>query len=122
MNWEAKQKELKFEQGKDQSGPLTLGVAEEQKNGPKTARLAVFGNSAFAANAFLTQASNGDLFDNTVNWLAQDENLISIRPKTHTDRRVLFTRVQERLFFWFSLALVPGTVLVAGVVLWWKRR
>jgi ABC-type uncharacterized transport system involved in gliding motility auxiliary subunit len=122
VNWEAKQKELKFEQGKDQSGPLTLGVAEEQKNGPKTARLAVFGNSAFAANAFLTQASNGDLFDNTVNWLAQDENLISIRPKTHTDRRVLFTRVQERLFFWFSLALVPGTVLVAGVVLWWKRR
>ena len=76
----------------------------------------------FAANAYMPQASNGDLFDNTVNWLAQDENLISIRPKSHTDRRVLFTRMQESLFRWFSMVLVPGAVLVAGVVLWWKRR
>jgi ABC-type uncharacterized transport system involved in gliding motility auxiliary subunit len=122
VNWEAKQKELNFQQGKDRAGPVALGVAEEHKEGQNTARLVVIGNSLFAANAYLPQASNGDLFDNTVNWLSQDENLISIRPKSHTDRRVLFTRMQESLFRWFSMALVPGAVLVAGVVLWWKRR
>lgn len=121
-NWDAKQKELKFEQGKDRPGPLTLGVAEENRAGGKSGRLVVIGNSAFAANAFLTLQSNGDLFDNSVNWLAQDENLISIRPKSATSRRVILTVTQERLFYWFSLAMVPGFVLVAGVVMWWKRR
>lgn len=121
-NWDEKQKELKFEQGKDQPGPLTLGVSEERKEASKTARLVVIGNSAFASNAFLTLQSNGDLFDNTVNWLAQDENLISIRPKSPTNRRLTLTLAQERLFYWFSLIMVPGIVLVTGVVLWWKRR
>lgn len=121
-NWDEKQKELKFEQGKDQPGPLTLGVSEERREGQKTARLVVIGNSAFAANAFLTLQSNGDLFDNSVNWLAQDENLISIRPKLPTNRRLTLTVAQERLFYWFSVILVPGIVLLTGVVLWWKRR
>ncbi len=121
-NWDEKQKELKFDQGKDQPGPLTLGVSEERKEGSKTARLVVIGNSAFAANAFLTLQSNGDLFDNSVNWLAQDENLISIRPKSPTNRRLTLTLAQERLFYWFSIAMVPGIVFVTGVILWWKRR
>jgi len=121
-NWDAKQKELKFEQGKDRAGPLTLGVAEAAGVGGKSGRLVVIGNSSFAANAFLPQASNADLFDNSVNWLAQDENLISIRPKMHTDRRVLFTQVQEDLFRTFSRFLVPGAVFVTGLILWWKRR
>jgi len=121
-NWDVKQKELKFEQGKDKAGPLTLGVSEESKAGEKTARMVVIGNSAFASNAFFTLQSNGDLFDNSVNWLAQDENLISIRPKAATSRRVVMTVTQERMFYWFSIALVPGIVLVAGVVMWWKRR
>ncbi len=121
-NWDVKQKELKFEQGKDRAGPLTLGVAEESRENGKVGRLVVIGNSAFAANAFLTLQSNGDLFDNSVNWLALDENLISIRPKSPTTRRVLLTVSQERLFYWFSLIMMPGVVLVAGVVMWWKRR
>jgi ABC-type uncharacterized transport system involved in gliding motility auxiliary subunit len=121
-NWDTRQKELRYEQGKDRAGPLTVGVAEEHKGDSKLARLVVVGNSAFASNAFLTLQSNGDLFDNTVNWLAQDENLISIRPKSRTNRRLTFTLAQERLFYWFSLVMVPGMVLAAGLAIWWKRR
>ena len=121
-NWSEKQKELRYDEKTDRRGPLNLGVAEERKVGDKSARLVVIGNSNFAANAYLTLQSNGDLFDNTVNWLAQDENLISIRPKSKTNRRLTFTLAQERLFYWFSLAMLPGAVLIAGVVLWWKRR
>jgi gliding motility-associatede transport system auxiliary component len=121
-NWDTKQKELKFEEGKDKTGPLTIGVAEDRKVGTKSARLVVIGNSAFASNAFFTLQSNGDLFNNAVNWLAQDESLISIRPKSPTNRRVTLTLGQERLFYWFSLLMVPGAVLLTGVVLWWKRR
>jgi ABC-type uncharacterized transport system involved in gliding motility auxiliary subunit len=121
-NWDSKQKELRYEEGKDRRGPLTLGVAEERKTDAKSARLVVIGNSAFAANAYITLQSNGDLFDNAVNWLAQDESLISIRPKPRTNRRLTFTLGQERLFYWFSVIMLPGAVLIAGLAMWWKRR
>ena len=29
---------------------------------------------------------------------------------------------QQNMFFWFSLVLLPGVVLVTGFVIWWKRR
>ena len=48
----------------------------------------VVGNSAFASNQWAGLQRNGDLFMNTVNWLAQDEDLISIRPKSPTNRHV----------------------------------
>jgi ABC-type uncharacterized transport system involved in gliding motility auxiliary subunit len=121
-NWTTSQKELRFDENKDQRGPLTLGVAAERTQDKKTARLVVIGNSFFPANNFFGVMRDGDLFLNSVNWLAQDENLISIRPKSPTNRRVIFTMAQQVLFYWFSLALVPGFVLITGAVLWWKRR
>jgi len=121
-NWDSKPKNPNFEQGKDKPGPLTLGLAEEHKADSKSARLVVIGNSAFASNAYGNLQRNGDLFANAVNWLAQDENLISIRPKSPTNRRVVLSMAQARLFYWFSLVIVPGAVLMIGVVLWWKRR
>jgi ABC-type uncharacterized transport system involved in gliding motility auxiliary subunit len=126
INWDPKQTELRYVDGKDQRGPLTIGVSEERKSGDKpgdkSARLVVIGNSAFAANAFFTRQSNGDLFENTINWLAQDESLISIRPKSRTNRRLTLTLAQERIFYLFSLAILPGAVLIVGVMMWWKRR
>jgi ABC-type uncharacterized transport system involved in gliding motility auxiliary subunit len=121
-NFDPKQKELSFVKGKDDAGPLTLGVATQRTEGAKSARLVVMGNSSFADNAYFKMQRNGDLFLNTVNWLALDENLISIRPKSPTNRRLTFTAAQQTLFYWFSLVFLPGIVIVTGGVLWWKRR
>jgi len=106
----------------DQKGPLTLGVTAEQKENGKQARLAVIGNSEFAANRWVGVQRNGDLFYNTINWLSQDVDLISIRPKSPTNRRVTMTEAQQRMLMWFSLALLPGLVVIAGIWIWWKRR
>ena len=121
-NWNTSQKELRYDEGKDQRGPLTLGVAAQKSQDKTTARLVVIGNSFFTANNFFPVQRDGDLFLNSINWLAQDENLISIRPKAPTNRRLTFTSAQQTLFYWFSLAVVPGIVFVTGAVLWWKRR
>ena len=59
-------------------------------------RLVVIGDSDFASNRWLGIAGNRDLFLNAVNWLAQQENLISIRPKDPEDRRITLTADQER--------------------------
>ena len=49
--------------------------------------MVVIGDSDFAANSVLGVQGNRDLFLNTVNWLAQQENLIAIRPREPEDRR-----------------------------------
>ncbi len=112
----------KFDEGKDTKGPVSLGVAASKKIGEKEARLVVIGDSDFASNRYLGAQRNGDLFFNSINWLAQDEALISIRPKSPANRRVNLTRSQQNMFFWFSIVLLPGAVIAAGFFMWWKRR
>ena len=114
--------EARFDEGKDQKGPVTLGVTATRTVGEKEARLVVIGDSDFADNNYARLAGNGDLFLNTVNWLAQEEDLISIRPKSPTNRTVTMTSSQQRSFFWFIVLLMPLAVIGSGVYIWWKRR
>jgi ABC-type uncharacterized transport system involved in gliding motility auxiliary subunit len=116
------QKEVKFDPKTDTAGPLSIGVAATRKEGGSEARLVVVGDSDYAANQWINLQHNGDLFFNTIDWLAQDENLISIRPKSVTDRRVTLTEAQSRILWWFDLILLPGIVIFAGIFIWWKRR
>jgi ABC-type uncharacterized transport system involved in gliding motility auxiliary subunit len=64
------------------------GADGEPPPTPET-RLAAFGDSDFATNGWLEIPGNRDLFLNTVNWLAQQENLIAIRPR---DPRIAASR------------------------------
>ena len=121
-----KTKEVRYDPAKDQAGPLSLGVAAERRGGAgassKSARLVVIGNSAFATNQWEGLQRNGDLFVNTVNWLAQDEDLISVRPKSPTNRRVILTETQQRELFFASMIFLPGLVIISGAVIWFRRR
>ncbi|MGA3293831.1 MAG: Gldg family protein [Candidatus Acidiferrales bacterium] len=116
------QKEVSFNPKTGTAGPLSLGVAADRKSGDRESRLVVIGNSAFAANPWFGAQSDGDLFLNTIDWLAQDENLISIRPKTATNRRITLTQGQAAGLDWFELFLLPGFVIIMGISIWWKRR
>lgn len=86
------------------------------------ARVVVFGDSDFASNLALGISGNRDLFMNAVNWLAQQENLIAIRPKEADDRRVTMTANQQLRVIILALFLVPLLVLGSGVYAWWRRR
>jgi gliding motility-associatede transport system auxiliary component len=113
---------VKYDPKKDQRGPLSLGVAAENGSGKEDARLVVIGNSEFASNQWISQQRNGDLFFNAVNWLSQEGNLISIRPKQAANRHVTLTQAQQRGLAWTSEIFLPLFVIAAGVVIWLKRR
>jgi gliding motility-associatede transport system auxiliary component len=117
-----KSKEIKYDPKTDTLGPLSLGVAANRNATEKGARFVVIGDSDFAANQAISQARNGDLFYNTIDWLAQDENLISIRPKSPANRRVNMTESQAATLKWIDLVFLPGIVILSGVYIWWKRR
>jgi ABC-type uncharacterized transport system involved in gliding motility auxiliary subunit len=84
--------------------------------------MVVIGNAAFAENAYAGKMRNGDLFYNAVDWLAADENLISIRPKSQTNRSVNLTQSQTALLKWVDIIFIPGIVIISGIYIWWKRR
>jgi ABC-type uncharacterized transport system involved in gliding motility auxiliary subunit len=119
---DVKDGKVQFVEGRDKKGPITLGVASSKTEGDKEARLVVIGDSDFAANQFFTIQRNGDLFMNSINWLAQDEDLISIRPKNASDRRVSMTEADQNQMFWITLVLMPLATIGSGVYIWWKRR
>lgn len=102
----------------------TVAAAVEVRGGQpdKSGRVVVSGSSGFAANAGLRYVGNRDLFMNMVNWLASDEDLISIRPKDPEDRRIQLSRAQMALLRMTSQFLIPIAVIFAGVFVWWRRR
>jgi gliding motility-associatede transport system auxiliary component len=82
----------------------------------------VIGCSNWAANSFIRFNGNRDLALNAVNWLASDEDLISIRPKERDDRRITITTAQLRWIKITSQFLLPLLVIFGGVSVWWRRR
>jgi ABC-type uncharacterized transport system involved in gliding motility auxiliary subunit len=102
----------------DQKGPLAVAaVATKDK-----ARIVVVGTSNLAANQFLNLQGNRDFFLNAVSWLAEQEDLISIRPKDAKQSPVFLTSQQAQLVFLVPVVLVPGLVLVGGVLTFVRRR
>ena len=57
-----------------------------------------------------------------VNWLASDEDLISIRPKETEDRPLTMTSQKLSALFWLSVVVFPLGIVGFGLATWWKRR
>jgi ABC-type uncharacterized transport system involved in gliding motility auxiliary subunit len=108
----------------NRKGPLTIAAAGTYNTGKQNSqgRFVVTGSSSWAANRFLGFNGNGDLAVNAVNWLSSDEDMISIRPKQQEDRRITMTRAQLNLVRATSQFILPLMVVVAGTLVWWKRR
>ena len=122
----------------DKKGPITIAAAASAASTAAAApggsnpldpeapkretRVAVVGDSDFAANAGLGIQGNRDLFMNTIGWLSQQENLISIRPKTPQDRRITLTATQQSNITLISLVVIPACIFGTGVYAWSRRR
>jgi gliding motility-associatede transport system auxiliary component len=108
----------------NKKGPLTMAAAGTYNTGKQNSqgRFVVIGSSGWAANRFLDFNGNSDLALNAVNWLASDEDLISIRPKPPENRRVSMTQRQFNAVLVTSQFILPLVVVVAGFGVWWKRR
>ena len=109
---------------KNKKGPLTMAAAGTYRTGKENTqgRFVVVGSSDWVANGFIPFNGNRDLAMNAINWLASDEELISIRPKDRDDRRITMTRAQLNWLGITSLGILPLAVVIAGVTVWWRRR
>ncbi|HOE12431.1 MAG TPA: ABC transporter, partial [bacterium] len=73
-----------------------------------------------ASNQFFQ--TNKDFLLNCVNWLSQEEDLISIRPKEEMGQPIFMSAVQQRIIFWVPVVILPLLVLLVGVMVYMTRR
>ncbi len=85
-------------------------------------KVLVAGDSDFASNKFLKTAGNRDFMLNTLNWLAEEHILISIRKKEPGLSPLMLSQVQGRVVFWVAVVIVPTLVLVLGIAVAARRR
>ncbi len=122
-----KGQKVTFDEKEDKRGPINIGVALERTYGKKGQRVVVMGNANFLSNTFITNGGNRDFGINIVNWLAGDDELITIQPMllkdanvtipaTDTGRAVAWTVFHAFQFF------IPIGFFAAGIWFWWRRR
>lgn len=105
----------------DLEGPLNIAYAIEDANGnPKAV---VVGNSAFLQNTILQLQGNLDFALNSVGWLQERQDLVSIRPREEAALEQAYIKPNEAdWIFYGTIVAFPLMFLVAGSVVWWRRR
>lgn len=114
----------------DKTGPISIAAAVSfpadatsgATDAKAEARLVVVGDSDFISNGAINSAGNRDLGLNMDNWLAQQEDLIAIRPREAADRRITLTQDQSNWMFWTAIFIIPGLLFANAFRVWWKRR
>jgi ABC-2 type transport system permease protein len=110
----------------DLSGPFDLAVAIV--DGPvgevsKGTRLVVFGTSQFLDSSLLDQVpGNANLFLNSINWLSNRQESISVRPKSLLSLRLRLTGFTSLLLSGIVVLLIPLSIFGVGLGVWLRRR
>ena len=111
-----------FDKARDTPGPVQIAVALERMREEKTQRVVIVGSGHFLANMYLGNGGNLDLGVNIVNWLAGDERLISIQPRSAPDTTLTLSKGGLLAIVVAFLIVVPIVLLATGALIWWRRR
>lgn len=119
-----------YDEGKDTKGPVSVSVIatknlDEKPNGDKPslkATLLVVGDSDFSNNRYTNFSGNGNFFLNAVSWLAEEEQLISIRPRQRRSTPIQMTQSRGNAIFILGIIVFPGLIATMGIRIWWRRR
>jgi len=133
-------REVKFNEDLDIKGPVTIMAyasitipsdeemieeieesAEVEKK-EKEAIVLVVGDSDFVSNTMYKTQGNKDLFLNTINYLADRGELISIRPKQQESVYLTMTLKQGRIAFFVSIIIIPLFIIILGLYINIQRR
>tara|TARA_B100001142_G_scaffold328823_1_gene390015 strand:- start:1028 stop:2626 length:1599 start_codon:yes stop_codon:yes gene_type:complete len=84
--------------------------------------VAIFGDSDFASNTFLSRGSGTNLLLNTVNYVLGDYSLISIRDRAFVYREFNLDANEYDFVRFSSWFILPGLLALAALSMWWVRR
>ena len=86
-------------------------------------RIVVAGDSLFLSNGLIDYLANSDFAGLAINWLLDRTQLMGgIAPRQVKEYRLVMTHRQILAVRWLLLGGLPGTVLLLGTLVWWRRR
>ena len=117
---------LEKEEG-DLEGPFNIAVAITDEiyegNEKKETKLVVVGNAEFLSYNLVSQVpGNANFLLNSLNWLQDREENISIRPKSLTVPRLNIKASQQFILAGVGIILIPLAILASGLIVWLRRR
>lgn len=132
QGWEERnlsQRSVSFDPGTDRPGPISVAVAVEKGTVAvdveiEPTRLVVIGDSFFVSNTALSSGMGGNttFFMSALNWLAARESLLAAPPTVPNKLRLDMTRNQILTASAIMVLVIPGIVILCGLMVWRIRR
>jgi ABC-type uncharacterized transport system involved in gliding motility auxiliary subunit len=131
FSWgETDKQQATFDEGKDIKGPLTVGLLvslplenkNDKNNRSPEMRMVVFGDVTFTQNNFARIPGNTRIFQNSVAWLTEQENLISLPPRNEKNDIMMLNSTQLNYTGILLVVIIPILIIGAGVMIWIKRK
>lgn len=105
-------------------GAHLLAIASEGvlSGGGRPFRLVVVGDGDFVSNSFFPYMSNSDAALAMIAWLLREERAPTMKPPVEVLPTVALTGRQTQGIFLVTVIVLPGLVVGAGGIVWWRRR
>ncbi len=104
----------------DTDGAFMIGAASELGEG----RMVWITSAQLMENGVnaMVSGGNSDLFMNSVNWMCDQQETISIRAKTLDEQGLTLTQSQSSFWSIVLLGIIPGVVIIMGIVVVIRRK
>lgn len=100
--------------------PKPEGAAPDKKE--QQAMVAVFGDADFMSNSNFFSSVNGDLFLNTLSYMAEESDLLAIRPREKGKQTLTMSGAQADLIFYVTLFFMPSIPMLLGFFTFFRKR
>lgn len=120
-------KGAKYDKG-EKTGPLPVAMAAQKSTASvenrrsDEARLVAAGDGEFFSNKYAQLLGNADLFLNTASWLTEQEDRITIRPRSREASRLFLSQAQVSAIKFLTIDALPVALLGFGLAVWLVRR
>jgi ABC-type uncharacterized transport system involved in gliding motility auxiliary subunit len=111
-----------YDEGQDIPGPLT--EVAYAYNSLTNGKIVLVGDADFVTNSrVLSPQGNSILFTDALSWLTGYGDRINFAPQAYaTGLPLIFVSGQQLdIIAFITVILLPGIVLIAGIVVWWRR-
>jgi len=108
----------------DEEGPFIVGAAITEAAGKNETKIVFYTTSMMIDPSVdqLVAGSNTDLFINSLNWMCEREENISIRPKVLSNEYLTINAAAGSGWSVVLVGVIPVGFLAAGIAVWLKRR
>lgn len=107
------------------TGPFIMAAAvtDQADDGSEATKIVLVSSAVFLSPEFTGRVpGNVSLLTNSLNWLSDQKEGLSIQPKSLLSLRLTLNGFQSLLFSAIVVILIPCLVLGAGLMIWLRRR